>query len=281
MPPDDQELLDRARAGEPEALEALLARHQDRVFRFTLKMCRHAEDAQDVLQETLLAVARTVRSFRGEASLSTWLYTIARSFCIKKRRRSRHAPASVVSLDDAEGAAAREIPAAGATPHEAVERAQLASALEKAVAALPAGQREVLLLRDVEGLPASEVAAITGLRVAAVKSRLHRARLAVRERLAPLLRGEAPPHPTRPGCPDVARMLSRHLEGEIRPEACAEMERHLEGCSSCAGECETLRRTLGLCRAIPAPAVPKDVQESVRAAIRSVLANESRQVHQD
>jgi len=89
----DSTVLDEARAGNARALEMLLERHQAQVYRFGLKMCRDPEDAKDVLQDTLLAMARSVRDFRGASSISTWLYTIARSFCIKKRRRSTFAPA--------------------------------------------------------------------------------------------------------------------------------------------------------------------------------------------
>src|SRR5574342_169891 len=94
----DSELLEAARRGDADSLEALLARHQAQVYRFGMKMCRDPEDARDVLQDTLLAVARTVKDFRGAASVSTWLYTIARSFCIKRRRRSKFAPAQEESL---------------------------------------------------------------------------------------------------------------------------------------------------------------------------------------
>src|SRR6187397_3346990 len=94
--------------GDRQALEALLERHQAQVYRFGMKMCRDPEDAADVLQDTLFAMARGVRDFRGASSLSTWLYTIARSFCIKKRRRSKFAPAAERSLDsDVELEAAR------------------------------------------------------------------------------------------------------------------------------------------------------------------------------
>src|SRR5512143_3531332 len=88
----DRTLLERARAGDHRALESLLERHQAQVYRFGMKMCRDPEDAKDVLQDTLLAMARGVKDFRGASSVSTWLYTIARSFCIKKRRRSKFAP---------------------------------------------------------------------------------------------------------------------------------------------------------------------------------------------
>ena len=91
-------LLERARLGDRQAIEELLARHQAQVYRFGLRMCRNPEDAEDVLQETLLAMARGVRDFRGASSISTWLYTIARSFCIKKRRTSKFAPKAPRSL---------------------------------------------------------------------------------------------------------------------------------------------------------------------------------------
>src|SRR5512140_3986522 len=96
----DEDLLAAARAGDREALEQLLAANQHRVFRFGVKMCGEEEDAKDVLQETLIAAARNIRDFRGASSVSTWLYTIARSFCIKKHRTSKFAPGQVESLEE-------------------------------------------------------------------------------------------------------------------------------------------------------------------------------------
>src|SRR6185436_4541875 len=81
----DDGLLDRARTGDRAAMEALLLRHQAQVYRFGLRMCRNPEDAKDILQDTLLAMARGLPDFRGASSVSTWLYTIARSFCLKRR----------------------------------------------------------------------------------------------------------------------------------------------------------------------------------------------------
>jgi RNA polymerase sigma-70 factor, ECF subfamily len=263
-------LLDAARQGDGDALEALLKDVQPRIYRFSLKMCGRTEDAQDVLQDTLFAAARTVRGFRGASSVSTWLYTIARSFCLKKRRRSVFTPA-VVSLE-ADPAAARTAAAPGPDPERTLADRELASALEAAIAALEPASREVLLLRDVEGLPADEVAAITGRSVSAVKSRLHRARLAVREQLAPMMAPFALSVPVRGhGCPDVLNLLSRHLEGEIAAETCAEMERHVAACSRCRAACESLRETLKLCRSSPPPDVPEPVKESIREGIRALL----------
>lgn len=268
----EERLLAAARAGDKQALETLLEHHQPQVYRFGLKMCRDPEDAKDILQETLLAMARSVRDFRGASSLSTWLYTIARSFCIKKRRRSKFAPEPESSLDTGMTAEARHLAAQGENPDEALAGRQVERALEQAIAALDPMYREVLLLRDVEGLSAPEVAEVVGASVQAVKSRLHRARLSVRERLAPLLGVEAPAPPSG-ACPDVLTMFSRHLEDEISARDCAEMERHLEGCPRCRGACDSLKRTLALCHALgPSVPVPSSVQATVRTAVRSFLA---------
>lgn len=266
----DQQLLERARSGDRRALETLLERHQARVYQFGLKMCRDPEDARDVLQDTLLAVARGVQDFRGASSLSTWLYTIARSFCIKKRRRSKFAPEPERSLDVDTTPEAIHVTDPAANPDEALASKQVEQAIEQAIAELEPMYREVLVLRDVEGLTAPEVAEVLGISTQAVKSRLHRARRSVRDRVAPLLGVSNDPSPD--SCPDVLNLFSRYLEGEIAPETCRDMERHLESCPHCQQACDSLRRTLALCRASAANAVvPPAVQHSVRKALRDFL----------
>lgn len=270
----DEMLLAGAKAGDRRALERLLSRHQRRVYRFGLSMCRDEEDARDVVQDTLLAVARGVRDFRGGSSLSTWLYTIARSFCIKKRRRSRFAPAAETSLEGQSAAEAGRIADAGRGPDDSLAGREVQAALERAIGRLEPMYREALLLRDVEGLTATEAARALGLSVAAVKSRLHRARLAVRESVAPALgisEPAPPPAPLAEACPDIPRLFSRHLEGEISPRVCEEMEKHLAACDRCRSRCDSLRRTLAACRRTPLPRVPPQVQSSVKQALRTLL----------
>jgi RNA polymerase sigma-70 factor (ECF subfamily) len=268
----DQQLLERARSGDARALESLLERHQSSIYRFGVRMCKNPEDARDVLQETLLAMARGVRDFRGASSLSTWLYTIARSYCIKKHRRSQRglAGADAVEVDAAETAAELVEPAS--SPEDSAANRQVEHALEQAIRALEPGYREVLLLRDAEGLTAPEVAEVTGLSVQAVKSRLHRARRAVRAHLAPLLGIPSIPDADRGACPDVLTLVSQHLEGEISSEVCAEMEKHVEGCARCQAACDSLRQTLALCRTSSSPRVPVPVQADVKRALRDLLA---------
>jgi RNA polymerase sigma-70 factor (ECF subfamily) len=268
----DSELLGAARSGSGEALEALLERHEARLYRFARRLCRHREDAEDVLQESLLAAARGMRSFRGASSVSTWLYTIARSFCIKKRRRSVFAPTEV-SLETEASLAARDLPDPGRRPDEALEASRLEAALERAIHALDRPYREVLLLRDAEGLSAAEVAGVTGLSVPAVKTRLHRARARLRETLAPFMtpRGAALAPPGR-ACPDIVRLFSRHLEGDVSSRTCARMEEHLAACPRCRASCDGLKQLLRMCRTAPEPDVPAELQDKVRRAVHTLVA---------
>jgi RNA polymerase sigma-70 factor (ECF subfamily) len=269
----DNLLLDRARVGDRQAIEALLERHQAQVYRFGLKMCRDPEDAKDVLQDTLLSMARGVRDFRGASSLSTWLYTVARSFCIKKRRKSKFAPNDERSLDTEMIAEGRQPTDPAQSPDEALAGKQVEHALELAIRSLEPMYREVLLLRDVEGLTAPEVAEVLGVSVQAVKSRLHRARLSVRAQVAPLLGMPTDGAAANGTCPDVLTLFSQHLEDEISADMCAEMERHLQACDRCRGSCDSLKRTLALCRTTaPTVQVPTSVQTSVKVALRKFLA---------
>jgi RNA polymerase sigma-70 factor (ECF subfamily) len=271
LPATDSDLLASARQGDAAALEALLTRYQPHLYRFGLRMCGNEDDAGDVAQDSLISMARSLRDFRADASVSTWLYTIARSFCIKKRRRSKFAPARDESLDAPDNTIARQIADPRPSPERIAANRELEQALARAIDALDMPQREVLILRDIEGLPAPEVATVLGISVDAVKSRLHRARMTVRRQLAPLL-DPAGVSVRDSSCPDVLTLFSRHLEGDIDPATCAQMEAHLTQCVHCRGTCESLKHTLAVCRDLPTPEVPAPVAAAIKAAIRSALS---------
>jgi RNA polymerase sigma-70 factor (ECF subfamily) len=267
----DDVLLAAVRRGDAEALEVLIRRYQPRVYRYGMTMCRDAEDAGDIAQETLFAMARGVDDFRGESTVGSWLFTIARRFCIRKRRRHKAAPAREESLDVLGAADVRHLSDPRPGPEQQVAASEVSAALQTAIEALDPAQREVLVLRDVEGLSAPEVAKMLGLSVEAVKSRLHRARLAVRQQLAPLLRAPAAAPPPSSACPDVVRLFSQHLEGEIAPDVCARMEAHLTQCANCRGVCDSLKQVLASCRDMPTPTMPAAVEQSVRSAVQAFL----------
>jgi RNA polymerase sigma-70 factor (ECF subfamily) len=268
--PTDDELLAAARRGDASALEMLLVRYQPHLYRFGLRMCGNVEDAGEVTQESLISMARSLREFRGDSSVSSWLYTIARRFCIKKRRRSKFAPSREESLD-APGSDIRRLADPAPTPEQTASNRELAAALTRAIDALDPPQREVLVLRDVEGLSAAEVAKVLGVSVEAVKSRLHRARVLVRQELAPVLDRPEIERASGTTCPDVLKLFSRHLEGEIDPTVCATMEAHLAHCRHCRDACQSLKETLALCRQLPTPQVPASLAASIKAAIQTFL----------
>jgi RNA polymerase sigma-70 factor (ECF subfamily) len=176
----DRALVERVRAGDGAAFERLFSRHSERIFRFASRMCRHAQDAEDILQDTVLAALRHAETFRGTARFTTWLYTIAANACRRKRRGDPVARRSAEAGEHDEPVAVDDWTT---RPDAVAARRETQRAIADAVAALPPDQRVVLVLRDMEGLPATEVGRILGLSVAAVKSRLHRARLAVRNDL--------------------------------------------------------------------------------------------------
>ncbi len=273
----EKDLLIAAQAGDRRAIERLLTTYVPRLGRFAGRMCHNTADAEEVVQETLIAAARTLPNFRAESSVSTWLYTIARSFCIKQRRRGRTVRRADTSLDDPNSAASAELADDHPRPDANLADRELGEAIDHAVASLAPMYREVLILRDMEGLSAPEVAESLGLGLEAVKSRLHRARLAVREQLAPALASPDASHDSTSTCPDVLGLYSRHLEGDIRAETCAAMETHLAQCPRCRGRCDSLRRTLVLCKTSPGPAVPPSTQQLVRVALQRAMSISSQE----
>jgi RNA polymerase sigma-70 factor (ECF subfamily) len=258
----------RAQAGDAAALRRLLERLAVPMYRFGRHFCRNPDDAQDVMQESLAALVRTLPRWRGDAAPSTWAYVVARNTCGRMRRRKAGAPARLESLARGAGRAdALRVAAPGADPAREFERGELGEALGRALAALPVSQREVVVLRDVEGLSASEVGKVLGLGEDAVKSRLHRGRTALRRTLASLHGDVAPAR--RRGCPDTALLLSRHLEGEVDAATCRRLAKHVEECADCGAACDGLRSALGACARLGG-GLPAEAREAVRRAARAI-----------
>lgn len=258
-PTSDADLLDAARAGDRSAVEALVTRHAPAVFRFAHRMCDNPADADEVAQDALIAAVRGLPGVRADAAVTTWLFAVTRSFCRKKHRRRVGAPRETLSIDDHDSASPSP------EPDEAVAGHELGGAVEMAIRGLDEKQRAVLLLRDVEGLTAPEVAEVLGLEVATVKTRLHRARAAVRAAIEPRLE----PAP-QASCPEVVTRFSRFLEGDIGPEECERMHAHVEGCPACNAACASLKRSVAVCRAA-GDSTPPEVLERVRASLAVVL----------
>jgi RNA polymerase sigma-70 factor (ECF subfamily) len=257
-------LVERAQQGDTKALEELLSELAPTIYRFGLRMCRNDHDADDVLQDALLLVASRLGEFEGRSTVASWAFALTRSACARKRRGLKNQP----PLDDG---VARQQAAAGPNPEQAAVDRELGHALIGALDRLPEDYREVVVLRDMEGLSAAEVADALQISVDAVKSRLHRARSALREQLRPLL--EAENLPATPSCPDVAQMLSRKLEGELTQQDCASMEQHLERCPRCSAACDALKHALAACRRSRTDVLP-EVQAHIQTTLRAWLTRD-------
>jgi len=173
---------------EPDGFDTLYRDHVDLIYRYAYRLCGEAESAKDLVQETFLNAYQGLKDFRGEARVSTWLYTIASRACLRMRRKRKGQPEHELSIEEfiptSEGEFRLQIPIDGLSPEEALQNKELRKALDQAIDKLSPKYRMVLVLRDMEGLSAKEVGAIMGLNERAVKSRLHRARLFVRRELS-------------------------------------------------------------------------------------------------
>lgn len=257
----DAQLLEQVKKGDPKAMDQLLSRHEQKIYRFGLRMCGNEDDARDVLQETLLAAFKNLGTFRGDAQLSTWLYQVARSFCIKHRRRREGEPAHLESM---EGSEVKAIPTDSSSLETKAHAREVGHVIQAAMNTLQLDHREALVLRDVEGLSAEEAAEVVGIEVGALKSRLHRARVQLKQSLAAVLEDQT----TELGCPELQSELSAYAASEIDQAACARIEAHLEKCPRCTAACDSLKRTVSMCRAIPGGEVPAPVRAAVRQALR-------------
>lgn len=161
----DRWLVDKARAGDMDAYEALIRRHRDRIYRIALRMLGNSHDAEDVAQDVAIQLWTALAGFVGSSTFTTWLYRIVVNRCLNHLRR-RHHTRPVLDDDPA--------PSPGA--EESVIAKHQAAATMHAIAALPPDLRTVLVLHQMEGLSYREVAAITNLTEQTVRGRLHRAR---------------------------------------------------------------------------------------------------------
>ena len=181
---DERDLIERSRGGDAAAFSRLIGRYEDRIFRLAKHVCAGLPaEADDVYQETFLTAFKTLKSFRGDSDLGTWLYRIASNLCLMRRRKKGREP-FVPLLDqehDHDDAPARQYRDRTPTPEEASRKKELVEHVARALAKLPVEYRLAVTLRDVEGLSNEEAAKILGIGLAAVKSRLHRGRLFLRD----------------------------------------------------------------------------------------------------
>ncbi|RLB53567.1 MAG: RNA polymerase subunit sigma-70 [Deltaproteobacteria bacterium] len=198
IPEHERLLVRQLKRGQPRAFEQLVRLHQDRIYGLCLRMMGNQQEAEDLTQEVFLTIFKHIDRFRGESSLSTWIYRITRNHCLNRlkflRRRAQHRRQQLDGIYQADASGQRRHrPVAGEVPRPdtLAEGRQLQTIVEEKMGELSDDHRELVILRDIELLSYEQIQAITGLPAGTVKSRLHRARLELARLLAPYLEEES------------------------------------------------------------------------------------------
>src|SRR5208337_598500 len=188
-----EQALVNLKSGRPEDVERALETLQETVYGFGMKVCGVREDAEDTAQETLIRLARELKEFPNARALAVWLYKVAKTQCLMSRRKSKFAPAQMLTLDalmvKGSGNSALHVKPWEITPEDITLKKELRSKLEDAILALPKHYRLVLILRDMEQLDTREVAEVMGISEKTTKMRLHRARVFLRNALEGYVQG--------------------------------------------------------------------------------------------
>jgi RNA polymerase sigma-70 factor, ECF subfamily len=181
---NEMEIVEKAKGGDMEAFAEIARRYGDRVYRFVYSRIGSQEDAYDAAQDVMVQVLESIKTFRGESKFSTWLYSVALNYCRNYRRKMSRA--KIVSLHRGIGEEETELPIPDTRENteNKVLQDELLDAIRTEMKKLPDDYREILHLRDIEGMPYEEIASVTGITLSNVKVRIHRGREMLRKRLA-------------------------------------------------------------------------------------------------
>jgi RNA polymerase sigma-70 factor (ECF subfamily) len=182
----ERRLIEQCLAGEAEAFGDLIAPYQDRIYNTLYRMSGHREDAAELFQEAMVRVYRGLRSYQGDSAFYTWLYRIVLNVAFTDRRRKKSRPIATESISTT---SSRELaqPDSPSGPGHHVEIEETRGIIEQALGQVAEPYRVVLVLKDIDGLKYEEIAEILDVPIGTVRSRLHRARSEMRDRLQPYL----------------------------------------------------------------------------------------------
>ena len=195
MAQTDTALIARCQKADVAAFNEIVARYKNKIYNYLLRMTGSQDDAEDLTQEVFVRMYTNIRSFRAEASLSTWLFRIAGNLAVDAFRRGKKERGVVTSLDassgvggeDETGAATQDVPDWSQEPTRLFGHKELGGQIQAALEKLPPKLRSAVVLYDVEGLPYEEIARIENVPLGTIKSRIFNARVALREQLRPYL----------------------------------------------------------------------------------------------
>jgi len=183
---DENELVEKAKAGDTKAFEELMRRTQDKIYNLGIKFFGNKDDAADLLQETYIKAYESLPSFEGRSSFSTWLYRIATNFALMKLRKEKIKKVSIEELKELTDGIKNSIDFYdwSENPYLHYKNEELKEILNEAINSLPPKYKTIFILHDIEGLSIQEVAKILSLSVPTIKTRIHRSRLYLREKLS-------------------------------------------------------------------------------------------------
>lgn len=188
MKPEEIELIERCKRQDPKALDELVSGYERRIYNFAMRLSGNADDAEDIAQETFIRVFNAIQNFRGDSNFSTWVFRIAHNVFLDMRKKVKAHPQTSleesVELDESE--VTRQVEDPNPLPDEVAQASELHNILQRAIDALPDYQREMVVLYHTQNKSYEEIAEIMELPIGTVKSRLNRARIALKSLLDPI-----------------------------------------------------------------------------------------------
>lgn len=181
----DNELIALCKRGDRDAFNKIMEKHQNTMFGMAYNLLSDYHDAEDAVQDTFIKAYRSISSFKGQSAFTTWLYVICKNSCNDiLRRRQKHSAVMSIDADESENSPIRELKSEELSPEEHMELSETQTAVKEAIDALKQEYKEVLILSDMREMSYDEISAILKIPTGTVKSRLNRARTALRKKLS-------------------------------------------------------------------------------------------------
>lgn len=289
MRPELIQASELLRRNAPEAVERAIDLLQNTVFSFSMKVCGHREDAEDIMQDVLFRSLGHLQRFPDPDALAAWLYTVTMNRCRRVRRPRSPGASKPLSLDElmpGDSELNSLLQDASNSPEHNLLDAEKHSLLHRAVLDLPAKLRVVLVLHDMEELSTDQISRILGLQPGTVSVRLHRARLTLRREMSRILKGDSQPPGSkvarasksktvpRPAkkpeqCRELFAMLSEYLDRRVNPATCQKIETHMRACPTCVLFLNDLRASIERCKSLQVACDP-----AVTSRLRALFTQE-------